>query len=346
MIPRNLRKLVGDEDANALLTGSGTGSNRLASLGPLLGLTQLAKGEIDRETFARQFGHRGPHEAELSIPRQAEEPDWIGRQLAGLLQAHEDASALLIRQETARKAVWERIHQHYPQKETAIRRQIDRWAAIARDREAARSELVRAIWVLRSFVLRAGALTAQGESVFFLSIDEILALLGGDRASLAYIQARRRAYERFCALPPYPVLIRGRFDPFRWATDHQRRSDMFDASGGFRAPASDTITGFAGAEGVVEGLARVIARFEDGDRLQAGEILVTTMTNVGWTPLFPRAAAVVTDVGAPLSHAAIVARELGIPAVVGCGDATMRLKTGDRVRVDGGKGLVEILNPV
>ncbi len=66
-------------------------------------------------------------------------------------------------------------------------------------------------------------------------------------------------------------------------------------------------------------------------------------TNVGWTPIFPRAAAVVTDVGAPLSHAAIVARELGIPAVVGCGIATTRLRTGDRVRVDGGIGKVEIL---
>jgi len=62
---------------------------------------------------------------------------------------------------------------------------------------------------------------------------------------------------------------------------------------------------------------------------------------VGCTPLSSRAAAIVTDVGAPLSHAAIVARELGIPAVVGCGDATMRLKTGDKVIVDGGLGVVE-----
>jgi len=77
--------------------------------------------------------------------------------------------------------------------------------------------------------------------------------------------------------------------------------------------------------------------------LQPGEILVTVTTNVGWTPIFPRAIAIITDVGAPLSHAAIVARELGIPAVVGCGNATMRLKTGDRVRVDGGRGAVEIL---
>ena len=69
-------------------------------------------------------------------------------------------------------------------------------------------------------------------------------------------------------------------------------------------------------------------------------------TNIGWTPLIPRVAAIVTDLGAPLSHAAIVARELGIPAVVGCGDAKMRLRTGDRVRVDGGQGLVEILECV
>jgi pyruvate,water dikinase len=81
----------------------------------------------------------------------------------------------------------------------------------------------------------------------------------------------------------------------------------------------------------------------EGDRLQPGEILVASTTNVGWTPLFPRAGAVVTDIGGSLSHAAIVARELGIPAVVGCGDATIRLRTGDRVRVDGGRGVVEIL---
>ena len=81
-------------------------------------------------------------------------------------------------------------------------------------------------------------------------------------------------------------------------------------------------------------------------QLQPGEILVAATTNVGWTPIFPRAAAVITDVGAPLSHAAIVARELGIPAVVGCFNATTLLKTGDRVRVEGGRGIVEVLDKV
>jgi pyruvate,water dikinase len=103
------------------------------------------------------------------------------------------------------------------------------------------------------------------------------------------------------------------------------------------------IKGFAGAAGVVEGRVRRLTSLEEGAQLQPGEILVTVTTNVGWTPLFPRAAAIITDVGAPLSHAAIVARELGIPAVVGCGDATMRLETGDLVRVDGGHGTVEVL---
>ena len=88
---------------------------------------------------------------------------------------------------------------------------------------------------------------------------------------------------------------------------------------------------------------RIVDSPEDGNQLQTGEILVAITTNVGWTPLFPRAAAVITDVGAPLSHAAIVARELGIPAVVGCFNATSVLKTGDCVRVDGGAGTVTIL---
>jgi len=129
----------------------------------------------------------------------------------------------------------------------------------------------------------------------------------------------------------------------RWAADPQRRSDLYDGSGGASEHSSDLVTGFPGAEGIIEGRVRVINTAEVGSQLQPGEVLVTIVTNVGWTPLFPRAAAIVTDVGAPLSHAAIVARELGIPAVVGCGNATMRLHTGDWVRVDGLKGTVEVL---
>jgi rifampicin phosphotransferase len=315
-------------------------------LGPLLGLAQLARGEIDRATFARQYGHRSSHEFEVSLPRPAEDPDWIDRQLAGLREAPLDVNTLLARQKEAQAAAWERFQQHYPRKSARMHRRIERAVAVFRDRETARSEVIRVFWVLRAFVLRAGELTGQGDALFFLSIDEILAVLGGDETALDRIPTRRATYACYRALPPYPALIRGHFDPFRWAADPQRRSDVFDASGSTRDRTSDLITGFPGAEGIVEGRVRVIATVDVGNQLQPGEILVTIVTNVGWTPLFPRAAAIVTDVGAPLSHAAIVARELGIPAVVGCGNATMRLHTGDWVRVDGRQGTVEVLKTV
>jgi pyruvate,water dikinase len=217
-------------------------------------------------------------------------------------------------------------------------------AVASRRREASRSEAVRLLGVLRTFALCAGELTGLGEDIFYLSLEQVLALLGGDETPRERVAPSREMHARLSALPPYPAVIRGPFDPLRWAADPERRSDVHnarDARAGGRSERA--ITGFAGAAGVVEGIVRCLADPEEGDQLRAGEVLVAVTTNVGWTPLFPRAVAVVTDVGAPLSHAAIVARELGIPAVVGCGDATMRLRTGDRVRVDGGRGVVEIL---
>jgi rifampicin phosphotransferase len=220
-----------------------------------------------------------------------------------------------------------------------LHHQIAAWSKMAREREWARSETIRYFWVLRAYAVRAGELTGLDEDVFFLSAPEIAAWLNGTPTDLSTIAERRAAYERYVELPNYPAIILGRFDPFAWAADPNRRSDRYVE--GVTEAASDAIRGFPGSAGVVEGDVRVIEDAADGHELRSGEVLVTTITNVGWTPLFPRAAAVVTDVGAPLSHAAIVARELGIPAVVGCGNATMLLSTGDRVRVDGSAGTVE-----
>ncbi len=192
-------------------------------------------------------------------------------------------------------------------------------------------------------------MTGLGDDIFFLTVDEVLGVLAGDEQAITYIPARRESFRNYKGLPPYPSLIRGRFDPFQWATDPGRRSDFFDSCASqpeltSNADLPDTLFGSPGSAGRVEGLVRRLDRPEDGHQLQAGEVLVTMQTDIAWTLLFPRAAAVVTDVGAPLSHAAIVARELGMPAVVGCGDATMRLKTGDRVLVDGGRGVVKVLD--
>ncbi|MFC4531260.1 PEP/pyruvate-binding domain-containing protein [Sphaerisporangium dianthi] len=340
-----LAKLVGESEIAALGSGLHGGESGLASLGLLVGLDRLSRGEIDRDVFAREWGHRGPSEFEVSIPRPGEDPRWIDARLAGLRGAEHDVDALIARQSERRAAAWRRLAERHPRQVSRARRTVARMTKALRDREVARSEVVRAFWTLRAYVLRAGEITGHGDDLFFLSADEILAVLdagspGG--SPLAAVAGRRRLYERYRALPPYPALIRGRFDPFRWAADPLRRGDVYDEHDQ-GAPADEAVTGFPGASGVVEGRVRVISGVEEGETLRPGEILVTTVTNVGWTPLFPRAAAVVTDVGAPLSHAAIVARELGIPAVVGCGNATTRLRTGDLVRVDGRHGTVEVL---
>ncbi|MEV1115970.1 PEP/pyruvate-binding domain-containing protein [Actinosynnema sp. NPDC049800] len=334
-VRRKLAALVGEDDTTALLTGAHGAAGELESLGPVLGLARLKRGEITREAYARRYGHRFADEFEVSAPRPAEDPEWPRPDDVGV-----EPEELLARQAAVRDAAWARLRAAHPGKVDRLRREVDGLAALARERERARSEFARTFAVLRAFLVRAGEVTGHSDAVFFLPIEETLRVLESDETPLASVPARRAAYDRYRALPPYPTVIRGRFDPEAWAADPNRRTDVHDAAA---APLGDAVSGFPGAAGVVEGVARVIHDVADGAALQPGEVLVTTVTNIGWTPLFPRAAAVVTDVGAPLSHAAIVARELGIPAVVGCGNATTRIRTGDRVRVDGGRGAVTVL---
>lgn len=105
----------------------------------------------------------------------------------------------------------------------------------------------------------------------------------------------------------------------------------------------ERLEGFPGAPGVVEGPARVILSFEDFPTLQSGEILICPYTSTAWTPLFLKIAGVVTDTGGMLTHAAIAAREYGIPAVVGTWNATNSVRNGDLIRVDGNIGVIEVI---
>jgi pyruvate, water dikinase len=103
------------------------------------------------------------------------------------------------------------------------------------------------------------------------------------------------------------------------------------------------VTGYAASPGVVEGVARVVRDVNEIGTVQQGEVLVCPVTAPSWAPVFPKIAAAVSDIGGMMSHAAIIAREYGLPAVVGTGHATEQIKTGDRVRVDGNNGTVTIL---
>jgi phosphohistidine swiveling domain-containing protein len=340
---RELTLIVGPEDANLLISNLSAEDELLASLGPSVGLAKVANGKVTQKEYIEKFGHRGPHEFELSKPRPVEDPDWLNRQLATYQKTPLNVQDLFQKQQVAFDSAWRRFSSKHPRKANGMLRRLKDSAHRAHLREQARSEYVRDRWLIRIFAQHASKLTDLGDNIFFLTLDEMLELLSGKTLPTDLIPVRKEIYLQYKALPSYPSVIRGHFDPFKWANNPKRRNDIYDQHASLSAQTSDIIKGAPGSAGTVEGLARVMAGSEENDQFQPGEILVTRMTDISWTPIFPHAAAIVTDIGAPLSHAAIVARELGIPAVVGCQDVTMRLKTGDRIRVNGSAGTVKII---
>jgi pyruvate,water dikinase len=339
----SLVKVLNPADLEIMLSGLG-GEQQLQSMGPLLAISAMIKGEITRQEFSRRYGHRGPLEAELAMPRSGEDPDWIDKLVAQWQDSNPED--LLARQQQKRDRIWTSLDQASPRKSRNLRKLFSAAAQQAQNREHVRSELIRQSWIIRRWVEKIVEVNNLEADLYFLNKSEILDFLAGNTGVLARIEARKETFAAYSSLPPLPNIISGRFDPFQWSKDPHRRTDYFDAHHSFEANNEDLIRGFPGSAGVVEGTVRLLESHEQMDEFLAGEILVTSYTNVGWTPLFPRAAAIVTDIGAPLSHAAIVARELGIPAVVGTGSATMKLKSGDRVKVNGSEGIVELLQPI
>jgi len=196
--------------------------------------------------------------------------------------------------------------------------------------------------VLRPAMLRLGRHLVDVDviddhaDIFHLSRDEIAAAAAGDTTPRReHVSDRRAARERQRELD-VPMALGKPKGPWR-------RLDQFLEV--LRMPVEPGRThvaqGVPAGGGEAVGAVRVVRGPQDFNAFEAGEVLVAGATAPAWTPLFARAAAVVTDTGSPFAHAAVVAREYGIPAVVGTGDATVRLSTGERVLVDGERGTVE-----
>ena len=197
---------------------------------------------------------------------------------------------------------------------------------------------------------------ADAEDVFQLNIHEVhealsdagLAWAGGApaRGTVYWPPRVARRKEILAALaewtpPPalgaVPEVINDPTVQLLWGVTAERlRSWAAGEAGG-------GIDGYAASPGVVEGVARVVRDVNEIGSVQQGEVLVCPVTAPSWAPVFPKISAAVSDIGGMMSHAAIIAREYGMPAVVGTGHATKRIKTGDRVRVDGDAGTVTIL---
>ena len=335
---KKIAKIAGEDMANRLCTGC---VGIIDCMKPMLLLEDVAEGRMSREDYIRVCGHRSADEMELMAPRPYEDPSFPDN----LLKDMPSDGSPLHRMQTAQKSAYEEalaeFKEKYPSKRKWIDKEIAKFIHANVFREDIRSKGVRIFCVFREYILKAGELNGLGDDIFMLSFTEMFNLLKGDASAVAYIPARKESFARYNTYPGFPNLVIGRFDPEKWLSDPDRRFDVFISD----QPAGDVssdVKGFAGAAGVVTGTVRVIDDVSRINEIVPGEILVTRATNIGWTVAFHKVSAIVTDIGAPLSHAAIVAREFGIPAVVGCRNATTVLKTGDVVTVDGGKGTVVI----
>ncbi len=256
-----------------------------------------------------------------------------------------DARARLVTErEDAERAVTAALSAS-PARQRAFERLLADAQHLVPVREEQLTELTLPWPVLRRAVMRIGdALVASGviakvDDAFFLSRDEVLAALGGAHSSLQDAVAQRRAaWDANARLVP-PLLI-GKV-PAMLRIFFKRAAKTLGARTSSRA----LVAGAPASPGRATGVVRIVHSAAEFDRLRDGEILVAPLTAPAWTPLFTRAAAVVTDVGSALAHASVIAREYGIPAVVGCGDATARLHDGMLVTVDGGTGTVEPAGP-
>jgi pyruvate,water dikinase len=188
---------------------------------------------------------------------------------------------------------------------------------------------------------QAGAI-AEANDIYFLELDEVSrgarALDGGERPEIVLDGVReRRALWRAEGrlVPPQQLPSKGRVMGIK--TDAFMPVSADDQ-------AHDLLKGVAASPGQVTASARVLLGPEDFHQMQPGDILVAEITTPAWTPLFAMAAGIVTDVGGPLSHGSIVAREYGIPAVLGTGVATRRIQSNQMIAVDGSAGVVTLLD--
>jgi phosphohistidine swiveling domain-containing protein/nucleoside-diphosphate-sugar epimerase len=293
-----------------------------ATAAELLATAGVTFDELSRQApeFAAAFrrelaliGHRGPGEVEMRSTTYADDPSLLMRIVAKAAAAGpRDAPAP-------------------PDIPLWVRPIAAAAATQLREREVRRDRMVRAIWVVRTMLREAGRrLVDEGvlgtvDDVFYLQVDE----LESPPPDIASVVARRRDQQRTLTEMVPPEAFSGHWDP--------QPAAMAPLAAG------EVLHGMGVGDGKVTGRVRVIAPETIGE-LQPGEVLVAKVTDVGYTPAFAYAAAVVTELGGPISHAAIVAREFGVPCVVNARGAATRLPTGTLIEVDGTTGTVTVLD--
>jgi phosphohistidine swiveling domain-containing protein len=287
------------------------------------------------ERFLVAYGERGAREAEIAEPRWKEDPSLPLATLRGhLLREAPSPLDVARRQRKVReKASADLDRRVAGPLRLAVRHLLGLVQRFMRLRERLRAYTVQVLGLYRAVALDASRRLLALEpgvgedAAFFLTVEELHGVLRGDVHGVGLLVRRRKLqYERDRALPDPPETFVGFPPPPEPLTADD-----------------DVLVGLPASSGVVRGRVRRLERPSDAGRLGPGEILVAPYADVGWSPLFLVAGGVVTNLGGPLSHAAVVAREYGVPAVVNVPRATERLPDGAIVEVDGDAGTVRLV---
>ena len=292
--------------------------------------------------FIAVYGARGPSEIDLSRPRWSEDPSSLlqmvlnatAHSVAGAHRRH--YQALMDEGQAATAAVVASLRQGaFGWLRAPLARRLLR---VSRNltplREHHKFFVIQLMALVKPLLLQAGEefeakhKLQAADDVWFLSIPEVMTLFNEDAKDVKdIVQERKAAFARYKQLkPPRVITSEGEIPVLSLQVD---------------AP-EGALVGSPVSAGVVEGVARVVLD-PAKDALHPGEILIAPFTDPGWTPLFVNAAGLVTEVGGLMTHGSVVAREYGIPAVVGVIDATKHIQTGQRIRVHGDAGYVEVL---
>jgi pyruvate,water dikinase len=315
-----------------------TAYGEMAETAVVSDLWSVSRHRLSLEEFVVRHGFHGPNEGELSSRVWRMDTAPLDRLLIAYREMPEDRDPRLVESQRGverRRAENDLIGslprwQHRP-----TRLLLGIAAKLIPLRGVGKASFLQCLDVARDsarvcgeLLVAEGALQAP-EDVFWLTVDELSGALPRDARAL--IATRRAITEEYRTLG-IPEGWQGTPTPYVLPTTTADRTE-------------GEITGAAVSPGVVEGVAKLILDPDGDEELEPGEILVCRTTDPSWASLMMVASALVIDIGGAISHGAIVARELGIPCVIGTRDGTRKVRTGDRIRVDGGRGVVEILAP-
>ncbi|MEM7126834.1 MAG: phosphoenolpyruvate synthase [Chloroflexota bacterium] len=296
------------------------------------------------QKFIDRYGARGPSEIDISRPRWSEDPTSLLQMVVNVMRHSEPGAHRVHYQQLMDEgeAATERLT-------AAARSSLLRWLRrplirrlirVSRNlsplREHHKFFVIQVFALFKSVLLEAGEQMVREErlktveDIWFLTMPEVLSALDNPALELhQLVPERRMEMEHYQQLtPPRVMTSDGEIPVVKLA--------------GTDAP-DGALIGSPVSAGVVEGIARVVLD-PSTEALEPGEILVAPFTDPGWTPLFVNAGGLITEVGGLMTHGSVVAREYGIPAVVGVIEATKAIKTGDHLRVHGGAGYVEFVN--